>query len=229
MIIKRIRFIVLSVLSLVCLQVSAQDEYRAEAGVSGGTSYYLGDANSQIFNKPLKQYTLGGFFRYRFNTRIAAKAEYNWVNKIVYKETPFKNIGIKALDLTGEFNFFDLEQDPNKRLSKTFSPYIFAGAGMMIYSSIDTLRFTPSIPFGVGFKYILAKRWNLNAQWSTRLLLADDLEGVGTLNNPHKLNGTNFFNNDFLSTFTVGISYDIWKRHCDCENSASKKDSHKHK
>jgi hypothetical protein len=38
-------------------------------------------------------------------------------------------------------------------------------------------------------------------------------------NNPNNLNGTNVFNNDLLSTITIGISYDIWKKKCDCLNN----------
>ena len=78
-------------------------------------------------------------------------------------------------------------------------------------------------------KVKLGQRCNLNVQWTTRLLLADNLEGVKTLNNPGGLNGSNPFNNDLLSTLTVGISFDIWKKLCDCENSTVMKDKHKYK
>jgi hypothetical protein len=128
-----------------------------------------------------------------------------------------------------------LEKDEYKQFSKIFSPYIFAGIGMMNYSyKKDTTgsassKLSPSIPFGIGIKVKLGSRWNLNAQWTNRLLLADNLEGVPKLNNQNKLNGTNAFNNDLLSTFTIGISYDIWKKNCNCENSTVTKDRHKYK
>ena len=47
---KLIRFFILGVFTLVSVQLAAQDEYHAEIGVNGGGSYYLGDANSQLFN-----------------------------------------------------------------------------------------------------------------------------------------------------------------------------------
>jgi hypothetical protein len=221
---KLIRLIIFSVCVLNAVQLSAQDVYRAEIGINGGGSYYLGDANSTLFKNMNLAYS--GYFRYCFNTRLAAKLE-------VTKPNIFNN-NILAADLTGEFNFFDLEKDEYKRFSKTFSPYIFAGLGVMSYTYINvsnqtSTKLTPSIPFGIGMKVKLGKRWNLNTQWTTRLLLADDLEGVPALNDPNGLNGTNILNNDFLSTFTVGISFDFWKKVCDCKNTTVRKDSHKYK
>ena len=236
---KLIRLFFLSVFCLLSIHVSSQefelDEYRAEIGISGGGSYYLGDANSAIFNST--QLSYGAFFRYRFNPRIAAKAEFEStkINGAFTDQnsTPvsFTN-PVKSLDFTGEFNFFDLERNEYKQYSKIFSPYIFAGVGMMFYQGINsndvvnTSKYTVSIPFGLGIKVKLGKRWNLNGQWTTRLLLADDLENVLVLNNTNKLNGSNPFNNDFLSTLTVGISFDIWKKGCDCLNSSIIKKSH---
>jgi len=242
---KLIRFFILGVLALNTCYLSAQvvelDEYKAEIGLNGGGSYYLGDANSQLFKN--MQLAYGGFFRYILNQRIAFRAELNSAliaGKFNYLNFPIiLNNTIYSADICGEFNFFDLERNPYKRLSKTFSPYIFAGAGMIYSNSIKA-----SIPFGIGMKVKLAKRWNLNVQWSNRLLFGDNLEGnvrwqnslsldnlewVPNLNNPNKLNGSNPFNNDLLSTLTIGISYDIWKKPCDCVNSSTTKDNHKYK
>ena len=232
---KLIRLFILFGFGLISNQLSAQilepNEYRAEIGVAGGGSFYLGDANTVLFNNT--QVAYGAFFRYRFNTRMALKAEFtstkikgkfNYLNK-----SDSINNAVSTFDLTGEFNFFDLEKNEYKRFSKIFSPYIFAGVGMMNYLYIGTTNLKPSIPFGLGMKVKIGKRWNLNAQWTTRLLLADNLEGIDVLNDPNKFNGNNPFNNDILSTFTVGISFDIWKKKCDCEDSAVKKDNHNYK
>ena len=214
---KLIRFFILGVFALLSVHLAAQDEYHAEIGVNGGGSYYLGDANSQLFNN--MQFAYSGFFRYCLNPRLAAKIE---IANTVVSETGFKNQA-RATDVCGEFNFFDLEKNEYKQFSKTFSPYIFGGFGGVVYSQ----SFTMSIPFGIGMKVKLGNRLNFNAQWTTRLLLADNLEGLPAFNNSHGLNGTNLFNNDILSTFTIGLSVDIWKKLCDCENSSVIKDSNK--
>jgi len=220
---KLIRLIILSVLCLISVRLAAQDEYRAEIGFNIGGAYYLGDANNQLFYN--MQPAVSGYFRYCFNPRLAAKIE---LTDTSVKGEDFSNT-VFATDITGEFNFFDLEKNPYKQFSKTFSPYIFAGVGIMNYKFIDdTTRIRPSIPFGVGMKVKLGKRWNLNVQWTTRLLLADNLEKYPAYNKT-ELNGSNPFNNDILSTLTVGLSFDIWKKNCDCQNTTVKKDKHKFK
>jgi hypothetical protein len=176
------------------------------------------------------QLAYGGFFRFSYDPRLAVKGE---LTSTTVQGTGFNN-HVFAIDMTGEFNFFDLEKKENAQNSKIFSPYIFAGVGMMdykYYTKITTLNINPSIPFGLGMKVKLGTRWNLNVQWTTRLLLADNLEGnpglnsdgTSTLNNPNGLNGSNPFNNDILSSLTIGISYNIWKKICDCKNSSTNK------
>jgi len=216
---KLIRFYGFCIFALLTTNLSAQkppkDEYRAEIGGNAGVSYYIGETNSLLFNNMRIAYS--GFFRYRIDQRFALKAE---LSSAVVAGSGITDNQVYVGDFTGEFNFFDLEQNPYKRFSKTYSPYVFGGFGMLtdVYNGQKFPEF--SIPFGVGMKVKLNERLNLNVQWSNRLLLADNLEGyIGQFDNPNNLNGTNIFNNDLLSTFTVGLSYDIWKKQCDCKNN----------
>ena len=209
------RTILVGVFCCFCLQFFAQErEYNAEIGVLGGGAYYLGDANHTLFHNMTPAY--GGLFRYRFDTRFAARAEFTRASIVDGKdELEFDNT-INVFDVCGEFNFFDLENNPNRRFSRIFSPYIFVGLGAMNYLYEDNLQVTMSLPFGVGMKVKLGNRFNLNAQFSNRLLFADNLEGRWEFNNVYKLNGSNFLNNDMLSTLTIGITFDIWRKKCDC-------------
>jgi len=226
---KLIRLFIFSVFSLIAVQLSAQDFYRAEIGVNGGGSYYLGEANRTLFTNI--QPAFSGFLRYRFDPRFAARIE---LTSATAAGTGFTN-QVFATDLCGEFNFFDFEKNQYKRFSKTFTPYIFAGMGMM--SAVYNGQTLPelSLPFGIGMKVKISDRLNFNVQWSNRLMFADNLEGTtapekpDAFNNPNSLNGTSILNNDLLSTFTVGISFDFWKKECDCQNSAVRKDRHKFK
>lgn len=59
---------------------------------------------------------------------------------------------IHALDFCGEFNFFDLEKKDYKPFSKTYSPFIYAGVGAMLYNYEGKQDFMFSYPFGVGLK-----------------------------------------------------------------------------
>lgn len=218
---KIIRLFVLFVFAIMSINTFAQDKYRAEIGLSGGGSYYIGDANSQLFNN--MQLTYGGFFRYKIDTRFAIKADFSIVTKIVGPNKSFENDTINVGDICLEFNFFDLENNPFNRKSRTFSPYVFAGVGMMTDLYLYQKYPEPFIPFGIGMKVKLSERWNFIAQWSNKLLLlSDNMENNQKYNNPKNLNGTNIFNNDLLSTITVGISFELWEKPCHCLNNTLK-------
>ena len=216
---RLIRLLILSILAFNTFPIFAQEksdknDYRAEIGIIGGTSYYIGDASSTYFNYQNIRPALGGFFRYRIDNRIAFKAE--------LISTLIAGSGIEnqayAGDIVGEYNFFDLEQDPYKQFSKIYSPYILAGVGLINYNYLTVNMTNPSFIFGLGMKLKLGNRLNLNLQWSNRILTADDIESVAKYNNPNNLNGSNIFNNDFVSSLTIGISFDIWKKECNCMN-----------
>ncbi|MDR3653766.1 MAG: DUF6089 family protein [Paludibacter sp.] len=215
--IKLLRLLILCVLGIISANTLAQDEYKAEIGVSGGGSYYLGDANSQLFKN--MQLAVGGFFRYKFDPRFALKVEIISTKVVAAQNTV--NNSLYSTDFCGEFNFFDLEENQYKQFSKKFSPYIFTGVGIMT-DMYDGQKFPGflSLPFGVGIKVKLASRWNFNAQWTNRLLLfSDNMENNPIYNNTNNLNGTNVLNNDLLSTLTVGLSFDFWEKSCNCLNN----------
>lgn len=209
------RFIFVCFLCFLCAHGFAQrNDYRAEVGLLGGVAYYMGDANLVPFSGSSVNY--GALFRYRFTTRLAARTELSQAAIRGRSGEAAFNHPVNMLDVCGEFNFFDLEKNEHKRFSKMFSPYVFIGVGAMNYMYENRQEFGVSIPFGVGMKVKLGGRFNLNAQFSNRLLLKDDLEGLKALNNPYGLNGSNFLKNDLFSTLTVGVTFDIWKDDCDC-------------
>lgn len=207
--------------------ISAQkllkDEYKAEIGVNTGLTSYIGETNKTLFSNVRIAYS--GYLRYRFDNRFAAKAE---LVRATVAGSGIVDNPIFAGDICGEFNFFDLEQNPYKRFSKTLSPYVFLGLSMVteVYNTQKFPEF--GFPFGIGLKVKLNKRWNLNAQWTNRLIFADNLEGytapnvISNYNNPSGLNGSNILNNDLVMTYTVGLSFDIWKKQCDCKNNFRK-------
>lgn len=216
---KLIRYAITGFLLLLAGLVNAQeDTYFAEIGVHGGSSYYLGDANNVLFKNA--QLSYGLIYRQKFNPRLAAHL--SWNSTIVAGSgliddvnIPFNN-RVNAFDLAGEFNFFSYERKEYLPFSKTFTPFIFAGVGGALGDSVATM----SLPFGVGFKMMLGDRLNLNIMWSNRLMFNDNLEGKADFNDHAELNGTNIFNNDMLSTLSVGITLNIWKKKCDCSSES---------
>lgn len=216
---KIIRYAITGFLLLLAGLVNAQeDTYFAEIGVHGGSSYYLGDANNVLFKNA--QLSYGLIYRQKFNPRLAAHLSWNSTTVagkgiVDNVNTPFNN-RVNALDLAGEFNFFSYERKEYLPFSKTFTPFVFAGVGGVLGNSVATM----SLPFGLGFKMMIGDRLNLNIIWSNRLMFSDDLEGEVEFNEPAGLNGTNIFNNDMLSTLSVGITLNIWKKKCDCSSQS---------
>lgn len=194
-----------------------EEEYLMEIGVSGGFASSVNDANTYKYFDP----AFGALLRYRFNNRIAIRGE--WYTSEIHekylngdKETDFNNL-INSFSLCGEFNFFDLTQNPYKRLSRKFSPYIFTGFGIVDFMYEDAKIIRPTIPFGVGIKFKLTNRLNLNIQYDNQLLMSDRLEGIAILNDARN-NGSNFLNNDLLSSLKIALTFDFFKKPCDCND-----------
>ena len=212
---KLIRYAITGFLLLGAGLMNAQeDTYFAEIGVHGGSSYYLGDANNVLFKNA--QLSYGLIYRQKFNPRLAAHLSWNSTAVARKGIVDTFNNRVNAFDLAGEFNFFSYERKEYLPFSKTFTPFVFAGVGGALGNSVATM----SLPFGVGFKAMLGDRLNLNIMWSNRLMFNDNLEGEADFNDHAELNGTNIFNNDMLSTLSVGITLNIWKKKCDCSSES---------
>lgn len=214
-----IRYSLFCIFSLFITQLSAQTNYLAEIGINGGGSYMLDDINGTPFKNP--KFDFGIIYRQNFNERLSAHAEWNSTSLDSYSiNNEMSPISLNTIDLCGEFNFFDLIKKEYKPMSRSFSPYIFTGIGMAFTpNTVSAFPFgTGYIPFGIGLKFKMGNRFNLNAKWAHRLMFNDNIESI-----TGPLNGTNFLNNDVASTYTIGISFDFWERPCDCNNSHDRK------
>lgn len=216
----------------------AQDvpEYYSEIGAQLGGNMYFGDVNSisksiiSFENMKNVQPDLGLFYRYKFNNRIAVRVGYDYTGvrgKYLYGaeslETSLNNTGISIIDMWGEYNFFEYENNQFKKYSRPYSPYIFTGIGYMFMPNSQAERtYAITVPFGVGMKWMLGTRWNLILQWTNHLLLSDNLEGLSEFDNPVPETKANFMNNDLLSGLTVGISFNFREKGCDCHNNRIK-------
>jgi hypothetical protein len=221
---KLIRSLFITVLLITFGSLSAQEIYTTEIGFHGGGSYFIGDVKAKPFDY---QPDFGVTFRYVFNQRLSFQTDYHATSISGDYVQPVENLtnpavminqNINALDFTFAFNFFDYGQLDYVLKSSDHSAYLFAGIGLIQLqdNNLNDLNF--SIPFGLGYKFKLSERLHLNLQWTHRLMLADNIEGLPSLDNPLQLNGTNIFNNDHLGTATIGLSYGLFRRKCKCLN-----------
>ncbi|MDR1653185.1 MAG: porin family protein [Prevotellaceae bacterium] len=197
-----------------------QSFYRMELGAFGG----VGAETSKTMYKELRP-AFGGIVRFKFDKRWSLRLTgggynlYSAVNDGVAQQSLQYTNTLIVSDLVGEFNFFDFEINEFNRKARRFSPYIFAGIGGTMYRFESQSDIEPLVAFGVGIKYKLAPRWNLNAQYVHHLSFTDRLEGVCELSDIYGVKGSNFLNKDMLSAITVGITFDFWldAGHCYCK------------
>jgi len=193
---------------------------QLEVGVFVGGSYYMGDLNP---NKPFLQtdvaygligrYNLSGRWTARMHVyqgTIAGDDELsNWLPE---RSLSFKS-GITELAGIMEFHFLPYF---NGSMKNYWTPYIFAGAGMLYHKPEldeqalkdfgtegqnqsgdlppDVTRdsysyFVFSIPFGVGVKYSFSKHIAASLEWGMRKTFNDYLDDVSTT---YYLNSSDF-------------------------------------
>jgi hypothetical protein len=225
---RLIGYSIILFITAMAAKVDAQSIYRGEIGINGGISYHLGDANTTFFKNSHLAY--GAIYRFKLGSRFGIHANWDYTtiagSKITQTPTAteFKYTNsVHAIDFCGEFNFFDFENKPYKPFSQKFSTFLYAGLGYMLYDYDKSQVGDFAFPFGIGMKLILTDKWNMNLMWTQRLLVSDKLEGIPGLDNAAGLNGTNIFNKDLLSTLTVGFTYNIFQKDCDCNNNHIKK------
>jgi hypothetical protein len=185
-------------------------DHTIEFGPTGGISFYMGDANRQIFAD--NRSAFGGLVRYSFNPRLAAKLVI--MQQQIAGQDPtglkFSN-SLTYLGIHGEFNFYSFEQTNFVLESSQVTPYILGGVGV-----VSTNVFAPVISCGVGGKWKLSEHINLNLEWTMNKAFTDNLEDVSSLNNPYMLNKSSFFNDDFFSSLTIAITFSFSTKRCDC-------------
>jgi hypothetical protein len=225
-----VRFFRYSILTAVffsgMISVSAQMIYTTELGVHAGASYFSGDVKKPMLAG--MQEDIGLTFRYVFNQRIALHADYHQTRARgayssfypgVYPGELLLDNPMGLLDVTMAFNFFDYGYLEHVMYSTNVTPYLFGGVGAILLPQASRNQLTTTLPFGIGVKVRLNSRLHLNTQWTHRVLLGNDrLEGKDELDNPLKLNGTNWLNNDRSGSITIGISVGLTQRDCKCQN-----------
>ena len=193
---------------------SQEAVYRCEYGLQGGIGYYVGELSPHIFMRPRE--VAGMQFRYKFTPRWAlqAKAQYQRLSFRPPQAAQDYSNRLVNIDVTGEFNFFRFGIRQYDKRVKPLTPYIFLGIGAGVYN--DVSRVGVYLPFGFGLKWKFAPRWGLNLAWQQQLYFTDGLEGRDEYGNTWNLNGSDFLNNDLVSTLTLGIVFEFVRQRSAC-------------
>lgn len=206
----------IQLITLCFLFPSFMSAQHFEVGAAGGFSTYLGDLSPSI--KRISTGGLhvagGGFIRYNHNAYFSAKLGLTY-GQVSANDQDSKDLGRQSRNLhfkssifetsiTGEFNILGFEP---KYLSKTFSPYVFAGIGFFAFNpkaeyqgnwvDLQPLKtegqgladfperkpykkLAISVPFGGGFKYAINDKLVVGMEMGLRATNTDYLDDVST-------------------------------------------------
>ncbi|MDR1344348.1 MAG: porin family protein [Tannerellaceae bacterium] len=207
-------------------------EYKFEIGGAAGGSFYMGDVNK---NAPFRElnHAFGGIFRYNANLRWAIKANLMWgqvsgatsVEDNVYPGNAQASFQRNMFELGGqmEFNFFPYSNKFAYANAKRFTPYVLLGLGATVAPGSGRTFAGINLPVGIGVKYKIKDRINLGCEFSMRKLFADDFDVTdgsnALLDNPYKINGSIWKNNDWYSFMLLSVTWDFGLRCSQCNNS----------
>ncbi|WP_089681278.1 DUF6089 family protein [Catalinimonas alkaloidigena] len=208
------------------LQVAAQ---KIEIGAALGGFNYKGDINP-FWHVANFRPSGGLFLRYNVSPSFVLRGNVQggWLTGNARRASDaYLSEFADSLDLAfsttlfevaaiAEYNFFDFRNEKYRR----WSPYIFGGVAMFMFSpavtreNADPFFLQPSLPFGVGMKYILSRNWNLGLELGTRKTFTDYLDNASDTDLPTQLQRGNPYTQDWYGFLGVTISYTIYTVPC---------------
>lgn len=213
---------ILSIALTLCTLTIFGQSYRMEIGAMGGGSFYMGDANSTLLQETHPAYSL--MARYNINRRFVCLANVG-IAEISGSTRGYNDLYPNGVDLDFhrkvidaglhfEFNFYEYGAAEFIPGSSNISPYVFAGLGLTGYKT-DADRVTANIPFGIGIKWKLPKRFNIGIECSYRLSFSDKLDYSSTsgdfqLDDPWIAKSNWNKNKDGYAILNMYISYDLF-------------------
>lgn len=196
-----------------------------EVGIGVGMLSYEGDYNGGVFKCMRPSAAL--LYRYLFNPRSAIRASVDYGTlkssssnvKTVYPEPAdeysFNNTVID-LNAIYEYNFWPYGTGKDYRGAKRITPYVMAGVGLTYAKTDDGSAVTANIPFGLGIKYKVARRVNINVEWVMHFSLSDKLDGM---KDPYGISSSGpFKNTDCYSQLMLNLTYSFKERCRVCHN-----------
>ena len=171
------------------LAVGALAQPSVDIGLFGGAGTYFGDMTKIELTKSLNP-AYGGFIRFNFNPRYALR--FNAINGSIGAEGEFDfqplnpannywNFNKNVLDISLQFEFNYLKYIVGHK-ETPWSTYVAGGVGVQTYqyiaNGIEGSEISPTIPFGLGFKFNLSKRWGIGLEGGLRKSFSDKLDNL---------------------------------------------------
>ncbi len=203
---------ILAIFLIGFLAIEAFGQPSVDIGIFGGAGTYFGDMTKIDFQKSVNP-AYGGFVRYNFNPRYGLR--FNVINGAIGAEGNFEEAvwsfkkNVTDISLLFEFNY--LKYIVGDKITP-WSTFIFFGVGMQTYNYngdrlitvpplppvvAATYKFdspgpvmTPTLPFGIGVKYNLSRRWGIGLEGALRKTFSDKLDDLDDPLNYEHTNAT---------------------------------------
>lgn len=207
----------------------AQDNgYRFEAGLGGGASFYMGDANRRLYSNSNGAAAL--MLRYNVNPRFSTRATLsaaglsgdsrNAFGQLPLDEQTRFSRSIYELSVQAEWGF--LAYSPLFSDEDRLAPYGLAGIGAAFMPEPATNDWALCLPIGLGIRYRLAPRVTLGLEWSMRFTGSDRLDVTDNmtpgLEDPMSIKGKGIKNKDSYSLTMLYLSFDVFEKPCNCND-----------
>lgn len=158
-----------------------------EFGGGLGTMNYSGDL-VRGFSFSTSSIAGTGFYRMNFSEIVTIRLGLT-IGQVRGSETPIdafatqRNQSFSSTVLEGsavfEYHFLDFKTENAK---VNYSPYIFGGIGFFNFNDAprgeDVGSIQPAIPMGVGFKYLIHKKYTIGFEAGARKTFFDYLDGI---------------------------------------------------
>jgi hypothetical protein len=184
---------------VVFLLSKAFSQPSIDIGLFGGVGSYIGDVSKISFTKSVNP-AYGGFVRYNFNPRyglrfnvvdgqIGASGKAEYYNSSSSNDGPELitngNYSFKknVLDVSLNFEWNYLKYIVGEKTTP-WSTFLYGGIGVQTYKyngvqdGTSGTVITPTIPFGLGFKFNLSKRWGFGLEGGMRKTFSDKLDNL---------------------------------------------------
>ncbi|MES2733685.1 MAG: DUF6089 family protein [Bacteroidota bacterium] len=201
-----------------------------EIGGGIGGLNYKGDISPSF--QP-KFYRPGGNLFLRYNAGRAVSFKLNLLAGKIFADDSqssdplniararYFNTTITELSPQFEYNFLNYR---NEKERQKWTPYVFAGIAVFNFDGQDNSSSNNnsnsfsaiqlSLPFGVGFKYVVGGNWNLGVEFGARKTFTDALDGLQGPIGVNKLQNGNPNSTDMYFYTGLLLSYTFYRVHC---------------
>lgn len=154
-----------------------------ELGVFAGGSNYIGDIGRTNYIYP-NSYALGGIYKWNMHPHFSLRATYTY-SKVRAKDSESSNSfrkyrgeefsnDVHELVAGIEYHFFKYNLS---KTGHTNTPYLFVEGGAVNYGTLTGRTYNFVLPFGAGFKTILAPGVGIGFETGFRYTFKDDMDG----------------------------------------------------